>query len=79
MTPNTLRVHTEYVLVKSVAPKPCGLSHERRDWRIFPSPSDPYRNCGIGVVAIYRSCGESRRAKSYCHLYCAQGQQQAYF
>ncbi|GFU09125.1 uncharacterized protein TNCV_1319641 [Trichonephila clavipes] len=48
MPPNTLRVHTEYVLVKSVGPKSCGLSHERRDWRIFPSPSVPCRNCGGG-------------------------------
>ncbi|GFU82724.1 hypothetical protein TNCV_265211 [Trichonephila clavipes] len=30
MPPNTLRVHTEYVLVKSVDSKSCGLSHERR-------------------------------------------------
>ncbi|GFT30250.1 hypothetical protein TNCV_3467051 [Trichonephila clavipes] len=30
MPPNILRVHTEYVLVKSVGPKYCGLSHERR-------------------------------------------------
>ncbi|GFV68300.1 uncharacterized protein TNCV_2203311 [Trichonephila clavipes] len=48
MPPNILRVHTEYVLVKSVGPKSCGLSHERRDWRIFPSPSVPCRNCGGG-------------------------------
>ncbi|GFV43817.1 hypothetical protein TNCV_1658621 [Trichonephila clavipes] len=33
----------------------------------------------IGGVAIYRPFGEFRRAKSYCHLYGAQGQQQAYF
>ncbi|GFX75919.1 hypothetical protein TNCV_2238911 [Trichonephila clavipes] len=39
MPPNTLQVHTEYVLVKSVGPKSCGLSHKCRDWRIFPSPS----------------------------------------
>ncbi|GFX81185.1 hypothetical protein TNCV_1911771 [Trichonephila clavipes] len=39
MPPNTLRVHTEYVLVKSLGLKSCGLNHERRDWRIFPSPS----------------------------------------
>ncbi|GFW77163.1 hypothetical protein TNCV_2725931 [Trichonephila clavipes] len=38
MPPNTLRVHTEYVLVKSVGPKSCGLRHECKDWRIFPSP-----------------------------------------
>ncbi|GFT88852.1 hypothetical protein TNCV_906661 [Trichonephila clavipes] len=33
----------------------------------------------IGGVAIYRPFGESHRAKSYCHLYGAQGQRQAYF
>ncbi|GFV55758.1 hypothetical protein TNCV_755581 [Trichonephila clavipes] len=33
----------------------------------------------IGGVAIYRSIGEFRRAKSYCHQYGAQGQRQAYF
>ncbi|GFV00504.1 hypothetical protein TNCV_3644821 [Trichonephila clavipes] len=32
----------------------------------------------IGSVAIYRTFGEFRRAKSYCHLYGAQGQRQAY-
>ncbi|GFT43586.1 hypothetical protein TNCV_3133101 [Trichonephila clavipes] len=39
------------------------------------------RNCGggdRGGVAIYRPFGEFRRAKSYCHLYGAQGQRQAY-
>ncbi|GFW53717.1 uncharacterized protein TNCV_3938111 [Trichonephila clavipes] len=46
MPPNTHRVHTEYVLAKSVGPKSCGLSHERRDWRIFPSPSAQCRTCG---------------------------------
>ncbi|GFW41050.1 hypothetical protein TNCV_414591 [Trichonephila clavipes] len=29
--PNTIRVHTKYVLVKSVGPKSYGLSHERRE------------------------------------------------
>ncbi|GFV97120.1 uncharacterized protein LOC103524116 [Trichonephila clavipes] len=33
----------------------------------------------IGGVAIYRPLGKFRRAKSYCHLYGAQGQRQAYF
>ncbi|GFU92547.1 uncharacterized protein TNCV_4794761 [Trichonephila clavipes] len=40
----------------------------------------PCRNCGGGDrsgVTIYRSFGEFRRAKSYCHLYCALGQRQA--
>ncbi|GFV03774.1 hypothetical protein TNCV_1877221 [Trichonephila clavipes] len=32
----------------------------------------------IGGVAIYHPFGEFRRAKSYCHLYGAQGQRQAY-
>ncbi|GFV74170.1 uncharacterized protein TNCV_2848891 [Trichonephila clavipes] len=39
------------------------------------------RNCGggdKGRIAIYRSFGEFRRVKSYCHLYGAQGQRQAY-
>ncbi|GFW19830.1 hypothetical protein TNCV_3561331 [Trichonephila clavipes] len=38
-------------------------------------------NCGGGDkdrVAIYRPFGEFRRVKSYCHLYGAQGQRQAY-
>ncbi|GFW62882.1 hypothetical protein TNCV_4452311 [Trichonephila clavipes] len=37
------------------------------------------RNCGggdRGGVAIYRPFGKFRRAKSYCHLYGAQGQRQ---
>ncbi|GFX63793.1 uncharacterized protein TNCV_5032641 [Trichonephila clavipes] len=80
MPPNTLRVHTEYVLVKSVGPKSCGQSHERRDWRIFPSPSVHAEivEVEIGGVAIYHPLGEFRRAKSYCHLYADQGQRQAY-
>ncbi|GFS61973.1 hypothetical protein TNCV_2592621 [Trichonephila clavipes] len=45
MPPNTLRVHTEYVLVKSVGSKSCGLNHECGDWRIFPSPPVPWQNC----------------------------------
>ncbi|GFV72691.1 hypothetical protein TNCV_1951601 [Trichonephila clavipes] len=39
------------------------------------------RNCGggdRGRVAIYRPFGEFRLAKSFCHLYGAQGQRQAY-
>ncbi|GFT52395.1 uncharacterized protein TNCV_502251 [Trichonephila clavipes] len=81
MPPNTHRVHTEYVLVKSVGPKSYGLSHELRDWRIFPSPSVHAEivEVEIGGVAIYRPLGNFRRAKSYCHLYGAQGQRQAYF
>ncbi|GFU63305.1 uncharacterized protein TNCV_661391 [Trichonephila clavipes] len=67
MPPNILRVHTEYVLVKSVDPKSCELSQQRRDWRIFPSPSVPCRNCG-GEDRWCRHLIEFHRAKSYCHL-----------
>ncbi|GFT87199.1 uncharacterized protein TNCV_4023191 [Trichonephila clavipes] len=81
MPPNTLRVHTEYVLVKSVGPKSCGMSHERRDWRYFPPLqfNAEIVEVEIGGVAIYHPFGEFHRAKSYCHLYGAQGQRQAYF
>ncbi|GFW42714.1 uncharacterized protein TNCV_473041 [Trichonephila clavipes] len=81
MPPNTLRVHTEYVRVESVGPKSCGLCHERRDWRIFPYPSVHAEivEVEIGNNTIYRPFGEFCRAKSYCHLYGAQGQRQASF
>ncbi|GFU17440.1 hypothetical protein TNCV_4309691 [Trichonephila clavipes] len=47
----------------------------------FPPLQFTCRNCGggdRGRVAIYRPFGKFRRAKSYCHLYGALGQQQAY-
>ncbi|GFU60316.1 uncharacterized protein TNCV_3404591 [Trichonephila clavipes] len=81
MPPNTLRVHTEYVLVKSAGPLSCGLNHERRDGEYFPPLQFTCRNCGggdRGRVAIYRPFGEFRRTKSHCHLYGVQGQRQAY-
>ncbi|GFW00600.1 uncharacterized protein TNCV_2283461 [Trichonephila clavipes] len=80
MPPNTIRVHTEYVLVKSVGLKSCGLSHESRDRRIFPSPSVQCRNCGGGGrwCRHLSSLREFHRANLYCHLYGAQGQRQAY-
>ncbi|GFS52545.1 uncharacterized protein TNCV_4851891 [Trichonephila clavipes] len=75
MPPNTLRVHTEYVLVTSGGLNSCGLSHEHRDLRIFPSPSVHAEiMVEIGGVTIYRPFREFHRAKSYCHLYGAQGQ-----
>ncbi|GFU76858.1 transposable element Tc3 transposase [Trichonephila clavipes] len=47
--PNTLRVHAEYVLVKSVGPKVLWAeSRVQGDWRIFPYPSVPCQNCGGG-------------------------------
>ncbi|GFV87728.1 uncharacterized protein TNCV_780101 [Trichonephila clavipes] len=80
MPPNTLRVHTE--LVKSVGPKSCGLSRERRGLEnisLLFSSMQKFVEVEIGGVAIYRPFGEFHRAKSYCHLYGAQGQRQAYF
>ncbi|GFW99737.1 uncharacterized protein TNCV_3419671 [Trichonephila clavipes] len=82
MPPNTHRVHTEYVLVKSVGPKVLWVeSRVQGDWSIFPSPSVPCQNCGGGDRRCRHlsSLGEFRRANSYCHLYGAQGQRQAYF
>ncbi|GFU56159.1 hypothetical protein TNCV_712201 [Trichonephila clavipes] len=55
-------------------------SNERKPHRTFVIKFT-CRNCGggdRGRVAIYRPFGEFRRAKSYCHLYGAQGQRQAY-
>ncbi|GFV67960.1 uncharacterized protein TNCV_1872421 [Trichonephila clavipes] len=81
MPPNTLRVHTEYVLVKSVVRSLVGLITSAGTGEYFPPLQFPCRNCGggdRGRVAIYRPFGEFRRAKSYCHLYGAQGQRQAY-
>ncbi|GFU42744.1 uncharacterized protein TNCV_3139421 [Trichonephila clavipes] len=59
MPPNTLRVYTEYVLVKSVGPKVLWMvaaeTKNAGGWRIFLSPPVPCLNCGGG----YRWC---------CHL-----------
>ncbi|GFW98486.1 hypothetical protein TNCV_3791171 [Trichonephila clavipes] len=78
---NTLRLHTEYVLVKSVGSKVSWAEIASAGyWRIFHSPSLPCLNCG-GGVAIYRkefqpvsqalstfipSLREFHRAKFYC-------------
>ncbi|GFT11486.1 uncharacterized protein TNCV_2523061 [Trichonephila clavipes] len=82
MSPNTLRVHTEYVLVKSVGPYSLvGLITSAGTGEYFPQLQFTCKNCGGGDicrVAIYRHFGEFRQAKSYCHLYGAQGQRQAY-
>ncbi|GFX72949.1 hypothetical protein TNCV_2813891 [Trichonephila clavipes] len=74
MPPNTLRVHTEYVLVKSVGPK------SWKSGEYFPPLqfNAEIEEVEIGGVAIYRPFVEFRRTKSYCHLYGAQGQRQAY-
>ncbi|GFW96834.1 uncharacterized protein TNCV_2159701 [Trichonephila clavipes] len=82
MPPNTLRVHTEYVHVKSVGPKFLwAVSRVQGTGEYFPPLQFHVKIMAveIGGVAIYRPFGEFRRAKSYCHLYGAQGQRQAYF
>ncbi|GFT21455.1 uncharacterized protein TNCV_2307131 [Trichonephila clavipes] len=84
MPPNTLRVHTEYVLVKSVGLKVLWAeSRVQGTGEYFHSLQSHGKivEVEIGGVAIYRPFGEFRRANSYCHLYRAQGlgQRQAYF
>ncbi|GFX17065.1 uncharacterized protein TNCV_4265911 [Trichonephila clavipes] len=81
MPPNTLRVHTEYMFVKSVGPNV--LWAGSRTGEYFP----PLQSHGkiveveIGGVAIHHPFRKFHRANSYCHMYGAQGlgQQQAYF
>ncbi|GFT72517.1 uncharacterized protein TNCV_973831 [Trichonephila clavipes] len=81
---NTLRVHTEYVLLKSVGSKVLWAeSRVQGTGEYFP----PLQSHGkiveveIGGVTIYCPFGKFRRANSYCHLYGAQGlgQRQASF
>ncbi|GFW24861.1 uncharacterized protein TNCV_1961261 [Trichonephila clavipes] len=84
MPPNTLRVHTEYVLVKSVGPKVLWAeSRVQGTGEYFPPLQSHVKivEVEIGGAAIYRPFEEFRRDNSYCHLYSAQdlGQRQAYF
>ncbi|GFW78543.1 hypothetical protein TNCV_1143141 [Trichonephila clavipes] len=59
MPPNTLRVHTECVLVKSVGPKSCGLSRVQRTVEYFSPPQFHAEivEMEIGGVAIYHPFG----------------------
>ncbi|GFW81872.1 uncharacterized protein TNCV_2885461 [Trichonephila clavipes] len=69
MPPNTLRVHTEYVLVKSVASKVLwadSLAYGTGEY--FPPLQFHAKSAEIGSVAIYRPFEEFHRANSYCHL-----------
>ncbi|GFV31806.1 hypothetical protein TNCV_4041391 [Trichonephila clavipes] len=77
------RVHTEYVLVKSVVRSLVGLNHERRDWRIFPPFSLHAEIAEVEIEVVSPSIvpsGNFTELKSYCHLYGAHahGQRQAY-
>ncbi|GFU28539.1 hypothetical protein TNCV_467631 [Trichonephila clavipes] len=70
------------LVVRSSDSRPEGLGSMPDATKHPPSThGSTCRNCGggdRGRVAIYRPFGEFRRAKSYCHLYGAQGQRQAY-
>ncbi|GFS71194.1 uncharacterized protein TNCV_5049771 [Trichonephila clavipes] len=82
MLPNTLRVHTEYVLVKSVGPKVLWVeSQVQGTEKYFLRSHGKIVEVEVGGVAIYRPFGEFRRAHSNSLLYGAQGlgQRQAYF
>ncbi|GFU00215.1 hypothetical protein TNCV_801871 [Trichonephila clavipes] len=60
---------------------PVGLVTSAGTGEYFPPLQFPCRNCGgidRGGVAIYRCFGEFSGAKSYCHLYGAQGKRQVY-
>ncbi|GFW30975.1 uncharacterized protein TNCV_2940751 [Trichonephila clavipes] len=84
MPPNTLRVPTEYVLIKSGGPEVLWAeSRVQGTGEYFPPHQFHAKIMEVEIdgVAIYRPLGEFRRANSYCHLYGDQGlgQRQAYF
>ncbi|GFS80830.1 uncharacterized protein TNCV_1334571 [Trichonephila clavipes] len=84
MPPNTLRVHMENVLVKSVGPKVLWTeSRVQGTGEYFPPIQfhGKIAEVEVGGGAIYRPFGDFLRAKTYCHLYGAQGlgQRQVYF
>ncbi|GFV36751.1 hypothetical protein TNCV_2649941 [Trichonephila clavipes] len=84
MPPNTLRVHTEYVLVKSVGPYSLvGLITSAGTREYFPPLQFTCRNFkGGGDIEVVSPSivpsGNFAELKSHCHLYGAQGQRQAY-
>ncbi|GFX82317.1 uncharacterized protein TNCV_973291 [Trichonephila clavipes] len=84
MHPNTLRVHTENVLVKSVGPKVLRAESRVQGTGGYFPPIQFYGKIvevDTGGGPIYRPFGEFLQAKSYCHLYGAPGlgQRLAYF
>ncbi|GFU15736.1 uncharacterized protein TNCV_2367121 [Trichonephila clavipes] len=84
MPSNTLRVHTEYALVKSVGPKVLWTESRVQGTGEYFPPLQSHAEIvegEIGGVTIYRPFEEFRRANSYRCLYGAKslGQRQAYF
>ncbi|GFX87935.1 transposable element Tcb2 transposase [Trichonephila clavipes] len=65
MPPNTLRVHTEYVLVKSVGLKVlwevAAETTGAEGWGIFPSTPVPCLNCGGGGARVQRNSSTMMR------------------
>ncbi|GFU85339.1 uncharacterized protein TNCV_2386441 [Trichonephila clavipes] len=84
MPPNTLRVHTEFILIKLVGPKVLWAESRVQGIGEYFPPIQFHSKIvevEIGGVAIYLPFGEFHRANSYFHLYGAQGlgQRQEYF
>ncbi|GFV32456.1 uncharacterized protein TNCV_1677421 [Trichonephila clavipes] len=72
MPPNTLRVHTEYVLVKSVGPKVLWAESRVQGTGEYIPPLQSHCKILMGKSVVSPSIvpfGEYRRANSYCHLY----------
>ncbi|GFX12324.1 uncharacterized protein TNCV_63701 [Trichonephila clavipes] len=73
MPPNTLRVHTEYVLVKSVGPKVLWADLRVQGTGEYFPPLQFHAKIvevEIGGVAIDHPFREFCRANSYCHRTC---------
>ncbi|GFT24116.1 uncharacterized protein TNCV_2063681 [Trichonephila clavipes] len=84
MPSNTLRIHTDNVLVKSVGPKVLWAeSRVQGTGEYFPPLQYHGKIVEVEIrgVTIYRPLREFHRENSYCHLYGAQGlgQPQVYF
>ncbi|GFU33558.1 uncharacterized protein TNCV_1797771 [Trichonephila clavipes] len=76
MSPNTLRVHAENVLVKSVGPKVLWAESRVQGTGEYFPPIQFHGKIGevaVGGGAIFRPFGKFLRAKTYCYLYGAQG------
>ncbi|GFU79782.1 uncharacterized protein TNCV_4928131 [Trichonephila clavipes] len=71
MAPNTLRVHTEYVLVKTSGPKVLWAESRVQGTRDYIPSLQSHGKIveeEIGGLAIYCHFRGFRRANSYCHL-----------
>ncbi|GFT12277.1 uncharacterized protein TNCV_4005331 [Trichonephila clavipes] len=80
VTPNTLRVHTDYMLVKSVGPKVLWAeARVQGNGENFPPLQFHAKIVEVEIDggAIYHNVQSSlwkfHRAKSYCHMYGAEG------